>query len=642
MDTVLLDIFAEFTAASETGSAISEADRRAVADIFAAFPLEKTSIQADKPRPRTSAERKQKQRAIAKSRRLDNIAVLDFETDPFDNQSSELILPFSAVLYSDNFEPVIIWEENFEKFKRQVVEAINALSEPYTIYAHNGGKFDFMFLISELRGKVSFKGRGIMSASIGVHELRDSFHIIPEKLANLQKNKFDYSKLKKLERHKWRDEIIAYNLSDCIYLLKFVKAFLNEFGFKISIGQAAMGRLRQSYRFERVGEHTDTRLRHHFFGGRVECIRGLGNFPDNYEYIDVNSMYPDVMANCQHPVGGEYIWRTGDPGRNTCFIDLTCHSEAALVRRSEQTGETHAPIGRARFKTTIWEYECALKWGLLRDIEIHECIDNVQRTDFSKFVSPLYHERQQVKEKLSLLQEGTEEYNELKKDDIFLKLILNNAYGKFAQNPRNYKENYITSPDERPEIDERGSWGDFPKFECAEYRVWQRPNPEWRFNNVGTGASITGAARAKLLDALQRVERPIYCDTDSIICKSHGNIEIHKTKLGAWDIEKNIRNVIINGKKLYSFEDLKDGKNIIRSKGVGDLTWEQMLAMNDGETMFPIRAKGITLYKNGEQAYMERRIRATAKRMTLDDAPLWHRQETRQSPHADAIRTGRA
>ena len=58
---------------------------------------------------------------------------------------------------------MIIWEDHEEKFVDEVLSAIENLPGKYTVYAHNGGKFDYMFLLHRLRGFVSFKGRGLMA-----------------------------------------------------------------------------------------------------------------------------------------------------------------------------------------------------------------------------------------------------------------------------------------------------------------------------------------------------------------------------------------------------------------------------------------------------------------------------------------------
>lgn len=574
--------------------------------------------------PMSAEEKKAKQRerriARQQERAMEDaewIAVLDMETDPFDNGVRDRIFPFVACLYSDRFEPVFIWEEDNETFIDKVIAAINALGDrAYTIYAHNGGKFDWLFLLKRLRGNVSFKGRGIMSAQIGIHTIRDSFHLIPEKLAAYHKEAFDYSKNRKAVRHNHKDEIIRYLLSDCVYLFDIIKPFVERYGLKISIGQAAMMLLKREYpEVQHIKEKTDAYLRDYFFGGRVECLQGRGSFEGDYKLYDVNSMYPDVMSRFRHPIGNRYVPRLGDPGPGTCFVNLSCRSRGAFPVKRENEG-TIFPHEFGRYRVSIHEYEMALKHGLIDNVKIHYVIDNEHMTTFEKFVLPLYQARQKTKPILAQLEaEGREEsaeYLETKKDNIFLKLLMNNAYGKFAQNPRRFKEHYLTDFDEAPPEGE--GWGGdniLPDYISRDYAIWSRPLPRLRFNNVGTAASITGAARAVLMDAIARAEGAIYCDTDSIICRSLEGVFIDKEALGAWDLEAALTKVKIAGKKLYEYQK-KDGKTKIKSKGTSGVTSSLMDRILAGESV-TMPAKAPTINRTGTQLYIDRTIRATAK-----------------------------
>ena len=580
----------------------------------------------------TVSERVAKHRGKKNERK---IAVLDMETDPFDNVTKTAVHPFAACLYSDHFEPIIIWDENADSFSRRVVAAIEALSDRYVIYAHNGGRFDFMFLVHLLRGAVSFKGRGIMSASIGEHELRDSFHIIPEKLAAYQKDSFDYTVLVKAKRNQHRKIIIDYMVADCRYLLDLVKAFIEEFGLRMSIGQAAMLELKSHYEVKKLSPGWDEYLRNYFFGGRVECLTGRTNVTGDYKLYDVNSMYPFVMATCEHPVGDfhDYQLRCGEPNADTVFIDLDCDNRSALIGKTAE-GETTASIKSGRFFTTIHEYRTAIRFRLITNVSINFCLDCAERTQFAKFVEPLYSRRQLTKGLLRDIkragEENSERYLKVKRDDLFLKLLMNNAYGKFAQNPRRFKEYYLTDPDETPP----GEWlksleslpqheQDFyrmPESENAGYWIWSKPAPGFRFNNVGTAASITGAARAVLLEALQYAVDPIYCDTDSIICRDLPGMDLDGERLGAWDLEDEFSKVIIDGKKLYAcwYKKPKLGPSgqiseyKIRSKGTSGLKWADMEAMYSGQSR-SVTNFGPTLTRTGAQYYLTRKIEATAK-----------------------------
>lgn len=572
-------------------------------------------------RAATGAETKRAFRQVEAQQKLENIAVLDFETDPFDVETQDRIEPFTACLYSDNFEPVIIWDENFDSFTDKVLEAIRQLPERYIIYAHNGGKFDFMFLVHKLRGRVSFKGRGIMSAKVAGHELRDSFHIIPDRLSAFHKEEFDYSKLTKPKRNKYRDEIIDYMVSDCRYLLQIVKGFVARFGFKLSIGMAAMANLKRFYKVGKLADLTDAALRPYFYGGRVECLAGKGHFVGKYKIYDVNSMYSEAMANYRHPISQNYEKRRkGGIGPNTCFLEVECQNWGALVCRSEDGLETTATKDFGTFFTTIYEYNTALELGLINNVNIVSVIDNAEFSDFSKHIVPIYEGRQETKKKIKLLenagQMNTPEYWDTKQEDMFLKFLLNTGYGKFAQNPRRFKEWYITDPDDKaPEGFEDSG---MPNFRNDQYAMWSRPAPRQSFNNVGTAASITGAARSILMRAIHNAIDPIYCDTDSIICKSLSGVEIDHAKLGAWKLEREIDEIIINGKKLYAYKySDKDGqtaKPVVKSKGAANVTWESMVDMYNGAVV-PFVNPAPTLDKTGRQIYMVRNLRATAQPM---------------------------
>jgi DNA polymerase elongation subunit (family B) len=591
----------------------------------------------------TNKERAKTAREKKSGLRKKYIAILDMETDPFDNKNKQKrVEPFLAVLYSDHFEPIIIWDNCFDNFVNRLIAVILELPEEYTIFAHNGGRFDFMFLIHKMRGAISFKGRGIMDARIGPHHLRDSFHLIPERLAAYQKDAFDYKILKRATREQYREEIIRYCIADCRYLLELVTKFVADFGLKMSIGQAAMCELKKHYEVEKFSDGWDNYIREYFFGGRVECIQGRGNFDGPFKLYDVNSMYPAVMARYQHPIGAmtDYKIRPGVPGEHTVFVDVTCDNNGGLVGRAE-TGETSARIPHGRFRTTIWEYEIACKYNLISNVKINFSIDCFKRSDFSKFVLPLYENRLLTKESMKALAkqglETSQAYIELKKDDLFYKFLLNNGYGKFAQNPRRFKKYWITDPDQLPP----DSWFStfkhlpeaeksqymLPHFESERYWIWCKPEPSFSFNNVGTAASITGGARAVLLEALQHADNPIYCDTDSIICRDLKHVALDPIKLGAWDIEDNFKSVVITGKKLYAVEHLKPKNRTteqleagivpewtIKSKGSSGITALEMLAMLEGETITKTNM-GPTLTRYGTQDYLTRKIRATAPLM---------------------------
>lgn len=558
-------------------------------------------------------------RVTRKNKPAVKIAVLDMETDPFDNANNQAVHPFCSVLYSEHFNTVVIWDEDWIKHMERLRDVIMSLPDRFIIYAHNGGRFDYLLLLRELRGQVLFKGRSLMSAKIGAHELRDSFHIIPESLKNAnRKTEIDYSWFTKSRRSSHRDAIISYCIDDCKSLYELVSTFKDRYGTPITIGQAAMAKLKESYQFERLSQGSDAFFRNWFFGGRVECIKP-GVIYDNFSLYDVNSMYPFVMATYPHPVSSEFMV-DNKIRRDTVFLTIRCRNNGALVGRADD-GSLTTQIKHGIFNTTIWEYDVALRHNLIRDVEVLRTVQFTRYTDFKDFILPLYSERQTAKEAMQFAERAGDisRARALARDVLFLKLLMNNAYGKFAQNPRRFKTHFITNPCERPPDDISSNpnvvaYGDLPDIETDAYWIWCKPSPDFRYNNVATAASITGAARSVLLDALATSVEPIYCDTDSIICRSLADTQhIDALALGSWDVEAKLDAYIGNGKKLYAYrcpDKVPPKHHIIKAKGVNGVTWDEMLAIADGQTIIkPMKAP--TIGKDGSQIYMKRSLRRT-------------------------------
>lgn len=108
--------------------------------------------------------------------------------------------------------------------------------------------------------------------------------------------------------------------------------------------------------------------------------------------------------------------------------------------------------------------------------------------------------------------------------------------------------------------------GWFPYEKNEAYTLWRKKvhapaaeNPEHDargFEDVAIAASITSAARAVLMLSIAQAYRPVYCDTDSLICERLGSGLVQsETELGAWKLEASGDEVAIAGKKLYALFD---------------------------------------------------------------------------------------
>jgi len=492
------------------------------------------------------------------------VGVIDVETDPF--KHGRIPKPFAAAFF-DGETYADFWGDDCIA---RLVDYILGLHRDYVIYAHNGGKFDFFFMLDSLENPLKIINGRIAQAGIGRHIVRDSYAIIPVPLAAYKKDEIDYAWFEETEREKHSADILHYLAKDCEYLYQMVVNFRRRFGDKLTIGATAISELSKLHQFAHQSESHDKAFRPYYFGGRVQAYES-GELRGRFEIVDVNSMYPDVMRNCMHPCGARYsnamnprLTPSGKLhgfGSRPFFITIEGHNKGAFPLRLKTGLDFNVPYGT--FDTTSHELAVALEHGIFKPVKIHAARVPHDMISFADYVDKF------IVEKI----EGKKEGNRTK--EIFAKLLLNSAYGKFAQCPENYFD-YLISDDGRPPEG-------FELHEIIGKRfIWRAPSKLKQYLDVAIAASITGASRAKLLDALCKCQRPIYCDTDSIICEKFVG-EKHDTKLGAWKVEATCDKLAIAGKKLYA---AFDGKECVKfaSKGAR-LTPQEIVRLSRGESI---------------------------------------------------------
>lgn len=229
------------------------------------------------------------------------LATLDFETDPF--LHGRVPEPFCCGLYEgDDYNE--FWGDDCTE---QLIDYLSNREQPLLIFAHNGGKFDFYFLLYKevVQNPVKIINGRVAKAACMHHELRDSFSILPVPLAAYQKDEIDYTWFEREEREDHKEDILHYLASDCEYLYELVHNFLIEFGLNLTIGGTAIKRLRELHPFEQISQSLDESIRPYYYGGRVQSFeKGLKR--GDFTVIDVNSMYPFVMAAYAHCCGSTY------------------------------------------------------------------------------------------------------------------------------------------------------------------------------------------------------------------------------------------------------------------------------------------------------------------------------------------------
>jgi len=485
------------------------------------------------------------------------IATLDIETDPF--KYGRTPKPFCCEFF-DGHTKKQWWGENC---LQEFVEWLKEQNEHYKIYAHNGGKFDFWFLLylQFLSNPMRIINGRIVEAHLAGHVLRDSLAIIPVSLAKYEKTKIDYNKFEVENREKHKKEILDYLHDDCRFLHELVLEFNERFGDKLTIGGTAIKELQKHHDIIKTGESHDTKFRPFYFGGRVQAFKS-GLIKKDLKYFDVNSMYPHVMATKYHPSGkaylridtqfDDYFTKDGFYKENKLapyFIHFRGSNNGALPTRIKNKGLSfNEEYGE--FYATGHEIQVALKHNL---IEIDEIIDGhicMDYQNFNDFVQTFSAEKIEAK------------LNGDKIKELFSKLILNSSYGKFGQNPENFYDYELIYMDEMPLPE---PWELY--IDGMGYEIWRKPALSHLYYDVAVAASITGAARAVLLDGLIKAKNPVYCDTDSIICEDLPGVILDQAKLGAWDIEATGTQFACGGKKLYALFDEKGECVKMASKG---------------------------------------------------------------------------
>ena len=539
------------------------------------------------------------------------IGVIDSETDPF--LYGREPVEFIWGLYLEERDGCEYYQFKGEDCTLQLMDFLAAKGWKGIIYAHNGGKFDYYFLLKHL-AKFDFdysinmiKSR-ISKLKFFDVEFRDSYLILPVPLAATgDKLAFQYWKLwadtfnlteKELNQFDleiekagiedndprsdsprlfYAEEIEIYLRQDCLGLYQNVRGFIDRFGLGLTLANRSFAEMEKvNLKPLKSSQYRDEVYRPYFFGGRCQAF-DIGHFEGELTYLDINSAYPYAMT-FPHFWGVEcdeydHIDEVSPDLHQNCLIDLDCYSKGAFPVRTKN-GISYPDL-KGSFSVTGWEYVEAVKLGLVEPIKFHCVKAPHEIRDFKPFILKFYAE------KLAAEKAGD------KQGRLFAKLLMNSGFGRFAMNPENWSHHMLTDIYEgTPEVAEadknQNEWEIVNRLEFAMLDVYERSiaDTEKRFYNVATAASITGYVRAMMMKSIAGVQNILYCDTDSMIFEGTHNVELGD-QLGEWAIEAKGRAVWIAGKKLYCFQEA-NGKYKTASKGV-KLTPDQLKRVALGE-----------------------------------------------------------
>lgn len=516
-----------------------------------------------------------------------------------------LVHPFACGL-TDGKMFYSIWHKNCCDEMVKVLERM----EPSIVYMHNGGRFDDYFFYRHFAPERKRIGGRIAVARLGHHEFRDSMSIIPVALKETgEKKDIEIWKLEREHRDNHRAEILSYLEQDCVGLHKLVTQFREEFGDHLTIASAAMKQLSTFHPFQKTNSVTDWRFRSQFFfGGRTQFFAS-GVIEKPFKIYDMNSAYPYVMRNFKHPADGDDYNVGTKVTRKTGFVIVEGVNRGAFPLRAKDGGIDFT-CERGTFACSIHEWHMAEQTKMFSPTRVIKTYDFDEWISFDGFVDHFYGARMKA-------QAAGDKIHKL-----FYKLILNSAYGKFAQNPELFVDEAVTlngavMPTGWTMKAHRGT------FDNPMYTVWSRPAPRHTYFNVSIGASITGGTRAMLMEGLSKSSDPYYCDTDSIICRDLKSVPFSDTELGAWKLEGVGNKLAIAMKKTYACFDTSktcscpDGGysatcqyHVKRASKGAQISSEEIEAVAKGETVW-FHKLAPTFKMDGRVEFIHRRINRT-------------------------------
>jgi len=455
----------------------------------------------------------------------------------FDIETIYWIEPYSIGLY-DNARMITFDGKNC------IEEFLNAFLvhryRGFTAYAHNGGKFDFSFILKELVQKKycekyqikpmragariiqieissfadKMRNGKIKKEIVQTWTLRDSYAMLPFALKKLttnfdvanKKGDFDH---KKINWNNWKQlmpEWKPYLNNDCIGLYQvldkwedyLIKKYNTSLKKSITLAQLSMQIFRRQFLKKPIATYQaqEDDIRLSYYGGRTEIFRMYG---ENLNYYDVNSLYPFVMEEKEMPVGTpikSFIMKPSDFGVAFAEVECPLDLKYPLLPYRSLKGKLTFPTGKWSGWYCTPELKKAEELGYKIKIKYGYKFQKAKL--FTDYINTLYKVKQNAKS-------GTVDY-------IASKLLMNSLYGKFGQ--RRERESLTIFPKSTIDLTPVDFFGDLPVFiEKSESKA--------KHILPAIASFVTCYARLELYKLIEKSIKKggkvYYCDTDSLI-----------------------------------------------------------------------------------------------------------------------------
>lgn len=523
----------------------------------------------------------------------------------FDIETQDWDIMVCAVALSDAGQIVRMREDC------EVAAWYRELPESDLVLAHNGGRFDFLYLISvtpDLRWNANLAGSSIVSCqAIGHAECRDSYRLFMASLERwcgiekdvglaciCSKDCGGYCAIRRDMCERDYQRVIAYCERDCEALLRQWNVDvprLADAGLDVmrsngtprgTVGSVAWhtaARLAGVPAFERISTDDYGEGRRGYYGGRTEVGQTRARHGHRY---DLHAAYPaalthDVPTGRRTGVRGERasaLYRAGAPGIWHADVTLPRSDLPQLPHRySGESGRGRLTPQRLLWATgsisgcwTTIELEAAESNGVAIEAIKRGSVWDGMEPIYLPYVEHIYAERRKA------LDCDDKRWGDL------LKWYANALSGKLAQHGGSARLLVLPPGDDPPddgvEYDPLDSHG----------RVWAAREP-WKVPYSAhpvQAAYLTSRVRIALYNRLSRHAGSwLYCDTDSTYLTHSDDLDTHASRLGAWGYEGDLTDWTALAPKLYRFRTDRGEK--VRARGVPKATWEDLdtLAVRD-------------------------------------------------------------
>ena len=483
-----------------------------------------------------------------------------------------------------------------------------------TFWAHNGGRFDMLWLAEMLIKEGidwtgALRGSSIIELTVGETSFRDSFAVFPEKLSivaeaggasklevglpckcdirctgycarkgvecKCPKSCGGYCSIKRRMPSPLKARLAEYLEADCVGLdagLKALATFAarNDIELRNTIGASAWNTCAKWIGLDtKRPAHTLSLyrdLRAGYYGGRTELYGFKASEGNRY---DIHNSYPAALSAMGLPTGdirsanADKAFANGYDGVYTARVRVPeCHSPPLPIRTDDRLAYC---FGEFSGTWTGVELRHALECGATI-LEIEEGIYCEQSEKvLAPYANRVWDIRQKAKKE--------------EKDGIYrwVKWLANSLTGKLAMQPTVVTLACVDvdagmKPGEMRILEKHGRLIVAREVD----RVSSCAHVEW-------AAHLTSYARVELHRQLLEAGRDaLYCDTDSVYTRGTLSRRVGDG-LGEWGHEGSMTEWHGLAPKIYRYFDEAKAKYVVRGKGMSKLTAEGFDRLAEGE-----------------------------------------------------------